>query len=79
MAQIRKVFHVEFREPVDGKRHYYFGSKAAIYQCFTPQQIGIAYSSLRSLGAIKDKPYVNNLCTIWQGELIASQSNREEE
>ena len=78
MAQIRKVFHVEFREPVEGKKHYYFGSKAAIYQRFTPQQIGIAYSSLRSFGSIKDRPYVNTLCTIWQGELIASQSNKED-
>ena len=22
----RKVFHVEMKEPVDGKRHFYFGS-----------------------------------------------------
>ena len=23
MAQVRKIFHVEFREPIDGKKHYY--------------------------------------------------------
>ena len=76
----RKIFHVEFREPIDGKRHYYFGSKAAIFQRFTLEQVGITYRSLRNVGSIKDEPYINKQCTIWQGELISSpQSNREDE
>lgn len=36
----RKILHVEFREPIDGERHYYFGSKAAIYQRFSAEQVG---------------------------------------
>lgn len=79
MAQVRKIFHVEFREPVEGKKHYYFGSKAAIFQRFTSEQIGITYKTLRNVGSLKDKPYINNYCTIWQGELIASQTNKEED
>lgn len=79
MAQNRNVIHVEFREPIDGKIHYYFGSKAAIYQRFTSEQIGITYHSLRDVGSIKDKPYINKRCTIWQGELIASQGKQKEE
>ncbi|MBE6337673.1 MAG: hypothetical protein E7068_02580 [Lentimicrobiaceae bacterium] len=78
MAQIRKVIHVEFRDPIDGKRHYYFGSKTAIFQRFTAQEIGITYSSLRNIGNIKEKPYINKLCTIREGELIASQKREEE-
>lgn len=78
MAQVRKIFHVEFREPIDGKKHYYFGSKAAIFQRFTPEQIGITYKTFRNIGSIKDKPYINKYCTIWQGELIASQGNKED-
>ena len=78
MAQVRKIFHVEFREPIDRKKHYYFGSKSAIFQRFTAEQVGITYKSFRNVGSIKDEPYINKQCTIWQGELIASQSNREE-
>ena len=79
MAQVRKIFHVEFREPIDGKKHYYFGSKSAIFQRFTPEQVGITYKSFRNVGSIKEEPYINKQCTIWQGELIASQSNKEED
>jgi esterase/lipase superfamily enzyme len=79
MAQIRKVFHVEFREPIDGKKHYYFGSKTAIFQRFTAKQMGITYQSFRNVGNIKDVPYINKWCVVRQGELIASQSNKEEE
>lgn len=79
MAQVRKIFHVEFREPTDGKKHYYFGSKSAIFQRFSTDEVGITYKSLRNVGSIKEKPYINSKCTIWQGELIASQSNKEEE
>lgn len=79
MAQVRKIIHVEFREPIDGKVHYYFGSKAAIFQRFTNEQIGIAYCSLRDIGSLKDGPYQNKKCTIWQGELIASQSKQKED
>lgn len=79
MAKTRKVIHVEFRESINGKKHYYFGSKTAIFQMFSKQEIGIEHSSLRSHGDIRDNPYINKYCVIRQGELIVSQSNREED
>lgn len=79
MAQIRKVFHVELREPIDGKKHYYFGSKAAIFQRFTSEQIGISYKTLRNRGSIENQPYVNTRCIIRQGGLIASQGKEDEQ
>lgn len=75
----RKIFHVEFREPVGGRRHYYFGSKAAIFQRFPPEQVGITYSSFRNVGSIKEEPYTNKQCTIWQGELISSPQSTKED
>lgn len=78
MAQIRKVLHVEFREPIEGKKHYYFGSKVAIYQRFSADEVGIKYSSLRNIG-LEESPYINKNCIIRQGELIAAQSNKMEE
>ena len=71
----RKILHIELRSPVDGERHYYFGSKAAIYQRFTAEQVGITYYSLKNICITKEKPYVNSQCTIRQGELIASGGN----
>lgn len=74
----RKILHVEFITPIDGERHYYFGSKAAIYQRFTAEQVGITYYSLKNICIAKEKPYVNRLCIIRQGELIASETNPQE-
>lgn len=74
----RKILHVEFREPIDGERHYYFGSKAAIFQRFSAEQVGITYYSLKNIGITKDEPYVNRNCTIRQGELIASETKTKE-
>lgn len=74
----RKILHVELRNTIDGERHYYFGSKAAICQCFTPEQLGITYYSLKNVCITKEKPYVNRQCTIRQGELIASESKSKD-
>lgn len=70
----RKILHVELRNPIDGERHYYFGSKAAIFQRFTAEQVGITYYSLKNISITKEEPYVNRHCTIRQGELIASET-----
>lgn len=75
----RKILHVEFRNTIDGERHYYFGSKTAIFQHFTPKQIGITYYSLKNVSIPKDEPYVNRLCTIRQGELITSKTKAQED
>ena len=42
----QKVIHVELKEPHKGKRHYYFGSKAAIYDELPEEVIGIKKESL---------------------------------
>ena len=79
MPQIRKIIHVEMREPVDGHKHFYFGSKAAVFQRFTPEMVGITYKTLRNAGSLKERPYENSLCIIRQGELIPSNSRKEDE
>lgn len=66
-------------EPVDGETHFYFGSKAAVFQRFTSEQVGITYKTLRNIGSIKDAPYTNRKCIIRQGELMVSNSRKEEE
>ena len=39
--KLPKVIHVELREPYNGKRHFYFGSIAAIFDELSEEQIGI--------------------------------------
>lgn len=64
-------------EPVNGQKHFYFGSKAAVFQHFSPEQIGITYKTFRNLGSIKETPFQNDRCIIRQGELIASNTREE--
>lgn len=66
-------------KPIDGQTHFYFGSKAAIFQRFTPEQIGLSYKTLRNIGSLNDSPFSNNKCIIRQGELIASNTRKEDE
>lgn len=75
----RKILHVEFREPIDGQRHFYFGSKAAIYQHFSAADVGITYYSLKNYHITMEEPYINKKCVIRQGELIAAEQKAKED
>ncbi len=70
-----KVIHVELKEPFNGKRHYYFGSKKAIYETLPHEVVGISYQSLRALGDIKNRPYEGRKSTIRQGVLRTLNGN----
>lgn len=72
----RKVFHVEMKEPVDGKRHFYFGSKKAIFERFSHDEVGITYRTLTNCVKLFNCPYENKKCVIRQGELITTNQIR---
>lgn len=42
-----KVIHVELKEPFLGRRHHYFGSVAAIYDCLLPETVGATLETAR--------------------------------
>ncbi len=73
-----KVIHVEFEsiEDRDETKHYYFGSLASIYEMFTKEEVGIAYSSLRNYPLSFSNPYVNKKCIIRKGILIQKNTKR---
>lgn len=71
----QKVIHVELKEPHKGKRHYYFGSKAAIYEDLSEDLIGIKKESLWNVDLDKVE-YQNKFCTIRMGFIIRKQTNR---
>lgn len=68
MKQQFKVIHIEFPSPIDGKKHHYFGSKAAIYEYLTPEQVGISLESLWNID-LETGEYKNRLCAIRMGIL----------
>ncbi len=67
MASVTKVFHVEFK----GK-HYYFGSKKAIFDVFGKEDIGITYSSFRNYPLSAENHFDNKKCIIREGVLVTS-------
>lgn len=71
-----KIYHVEMKEPIDGKRHFYFGSQAAIYEVFRPSQVGIGYRSLTNTQDLSRQPSENRKCIIRMGELIRKKTGR---
>ena len=64
--KLPKVIHVELREPYNGKRHFYFGSIAAIFDELSEEQIGIKKESLWNVDLSRVE-YQNNYCTIRMG------------
>ncbi|MCC8152957.1 MAG: hypothetical protein LIP01_01310 [Tannerellaceae bacterium] len=71
-----KIYHVELKEPKDGKQHFYFGSRAAIYQELSRQEIGIALKSLTNNHKFADGDYTNKKCTIRLGYITRKKGNR---
>lgn len=75
MKQLVKVIHVELNEPYQGEKHYYFGSKTAIYDHLPEDIIGIKKESLWNVD-LKKEQYQNKFCTIRMGTLRRTKSNR---
>jgi hypothetical protein len=77
MKQEYKVIHIELKEPYNGKRHYYYGSKSAIYEHLPEALIGIKLESLWNIDLDADpEGYSNSLCTIRMGKLRRKPTKR---
>jgi len=75
IMKLPKVIHVEMREPYNGKRHFYFGSIAAIFDELSEEQIGIKKESLWNVDLSRVE-YQNKYCTIRMGVLIRKKTFR---
>lgn len=64
-----KIYHLQFKEPVNNQTDYYFGSLSAIYEEFAPENIGCKVERLCNIGVAKGVVYDNKLCSIKLGEL----------
>jgi uncharacterized transporter YbjL len=67
MDKQRKIIHLHVKKT---NEHHYFGSIKALCQNFDKQEIGIVYSSLKTVKLKEKGIYENNKCVIRQGKLI---------
>lgn len=65
-------YRVEFKEPPiqdDERTEFYFSSLAAIYEQFTPEQVGCKVSRLWNIGVSDGVPYAGRRCSITREQI----------
>lgn len=67
------IYHVSFGDD----ENYYFGSLAAIYDRFTPSEMGVSLARLYDVTITPEKPYRNKKCIIRKGFLQRKKTNRK--
>jgi hypothetical protein len=70
------IIHVELDEPYNGKKNYYFGSIAAIYETIPKEVIGAGKEWLWQALSGKDE-YRTRKATIRRGKVERKQQNRQ--
>lgn len=73
----QNVIKVQFLTPVDGETEYYFGSISAIYDRFTPEQIGCSKLTLWTHKLAPDKPKATAKCIISKHTLSRKPQNKK--
>lgn len=71
--QKRKVFHVELKRL---HQHFYYGSLAAIFDDFKPQEIGVSVETLYYSHDFEFGPYQNEIVIIRFGYLTTKEGGR---
>ena len=70
MAQQENIIKVQFIRPVNGQTEFYFGSLAAIYDTFSPAQIGCTLHTLWRSGIDINFSKATNNCIISKHKLL---------
>lgn len=69
MTTQKHIYRLSFKEPIDGKTDYFYGSLSAIFTNFTPEEIGCKVHRLWNLKITEDEPYIGKKCTITKESL----------
>lgn len=69
----KTIYHVSFGDD----ENFYFGSLAAVYDRFTPSELGVSLSRLYDVAITPEKPYRNDKCIIRKGILQRKKTNRK--
>lgn len=75
------IYRVAFHEPPienDERKDFFFSSLSAIYEDFTPEQIGCKVSRLWNIGVSGGTPYDGAKCKITREPLTAKSRNKPE-
>lgn len=71
------IYKVAFFERPAGspseQKDFYFGSLAAIYGMFTPEQVGCKVENLWNNRVSEGEPYANKLCRITREAVVRKQ------
>lgn len=73
------IYRVAFKEhPIadDARLDFYFHSLAAIYETFTPEQIGCKVTRLWNIGVSNGNPYEGRRCTITKEPILRKTRNK---
>lgn len=69
--QVRTIVHLE----LNGE-HFYFGSMKSLFDRFSPEDLGISYSTLRKYNLSPSKPFRNEKCIIRKGVIVTSHKRK---
>lgn len=75
-ASIYKVTFIEPPLSDDSRTEFYFSSLSAIYDTFTPKQVGCKVSRLWNVGVTQGKPYIGRLCQVTKEEIMTKAQKR---
>lgn len=73
------IYRVAFNEPPieeDDRTEFYFTSLSAIYEEFTPEQVGCKVSRLWNIGVSGGTPYEGAKCKITREPLKSKSQNK---
>lgn len=66
---VASVIRVQFFQPKDGCSEFYFGSFAAIFELFSPEDIGCRLESLWAANIDEEHPKATRLCVVSKHKL----------
>lgn len=64
------IIKVEFFVPICGKKEYFFGSLAAIYDVFTEEQVGCKLETLWNANIEIGKPKSTKNCVVYKHSIV---------
>lgn len=79
MSELEFIYRVAFNEPPlenDDSWEFYFTSLSAIYEKFTPEQVGCKVSRLWNLKITPDKPYNGRRCRITKEPVLRKKRRK---
>ncbi|QUB42566.1 hypothetical protein [Porphyromonas sp. oral taxon 275] len=79
MSESRCIYKLVFRIPPEGYQtaEFFFHSLAAIYDLFTPYQIGCKVSQLYKVGVRQGIPYEGRKCRVTREPIRRKKSRRK--